>query len=45
MAGTALVLVHGRNQQMPSSARRGPAEEAAFVAQKRQSWLAGWPRG
>ena len=45
MAGTALVLVHGRSQQMPSSARRGPAEEAAFVAKKRQAWLAGLAKG
>jgi hypothetical protein len=45
MAGTALVLVHGRSQQMPSSARGGPAEEAAFVAKKRQSWLAGLAKG
>ena len=45
MAGTALVLVHGRSQQMPSSARGGPAEEAAFVAKKRQAWLAGLAKG
>jgi hypothetical protein len=30
---------------MPSSARGGPAEEAAFVAKKRQSWLAGLAKG
>jgi hypothetical protein len=40
-----LVLVHGRSQQMPPAARRGPAEEAAFVARKRQSWLAGLSKG
>jgi endonuclease G len=45
MAGTALVLVHGRSQQMPASARAGAAEEAAFVAKKRQSWLAGLAKG
>jgi hypothetical protein len=45
MAGTALVLVHGRSQQMPASARGGAAEEAAFVAKKRQSWLAGLAKG
>jgi hypothetical protein len=41
----ALVLVHGRSQQMPAAARRGPAEEAAFVARKRQGWLAGLAKG
>jgi hypothetical protein len=45
MAGTALVLVHGRSQQMPASARGGRAEEAAFVAKKRQKWLAGLAKG
>jgi hypothetical protein len=43
--GPGLVLVHGRSQQMPSAARRGPAEESAFVARKRQSWLAGLSKG
>jgi hypothetical protein len=45
MAGAALVLVHGRSQQMPAAARGGPAEEAAFVAKKRQAWLAGLAKG
>jgi hypothetical protein len=45
MAGTALVLVHGRSQQMPAAARGGKAEEAAFVAKKRRSWLAGLAKG
>ena len=45
MAGTALVLVHGRSQQMPPSARAGAAEEATFVAKKRQAWLAGLAKG
>ena len=45
MAGTALVLVHGRSQQIPVSARGGATEEAAFVAKKRQSWLAGLAKG
>jgi hypothetical protein len=45
MAGTALVLVHGRSQQMPAAARGGRAEEAAFVAKKRQRWLAGLAEG
>ena len=45
MATPALVLVHGRSQQMPPAARGGPAEEAAFVARKRQTWLAGLAKG
>ena len=45
MAGTALVLVHGRSQQMPAAARRGHAEEVAFVAKKRQTWLGGLAKG
>src|SRR5215213_2053657 len=45
MAGTALVLVHGRSQQMPAAARRGRAEEVAFVAKKRQTWLGGLAKG
>jgi hypothetical protein len=40
-----LVLVHGRSQQMPPAARRGAAEEAAFVLRKRQAWLAGLTKG
>jgi hypothetical protein len=40
-----LVLVHGRSQQMPPAARRGPEEERAFVARKRQAWLAGLTKG
>lgn len=45
MAGPALVLVHGRSQQMPAAGRGGPAEEAAFVLKKRKSWLAGLTKG
>ncbi len=45
MAGPALVLVHGRNQQMPANTRRGAAEEAAFVERKKQAWLAGLAKG
>jgi hypothetical protein len=45
MAGTALVLVHGRSQQMPANARAGGSAEAAFVARKKQSWLAGLAKG
>jgi hypothetical protein len=45
MSTPALVLVHGRNQQMPVTARRGPGEETTFVARKRQAWLAGLAKG
>ena len=40
MAVPALVLVHGRSQQMPQTARRSPTAEAAFVARRKQG---GWP--
>jgi hypothetical protein len=43
--GPGLVLVHGRSQQMPQAARRGPDEERAFVARKKQGWLAGLTKG
>jgi hypothetical protein len=45
MADTALVLVHGRSQQMPAASRGGRAEESAFVAKKRRGWLAGLAKG
>jgi hypothetical protein len=45
MAGPALVLVHGRSQQMPAASRKGPAEEIAFVEAKKRSWLAGLSKG
>ena len=45
MAGPALVLVHGRNQQMPANTRGGATEEAAFVERKKQGWLAGLAKG
>jgi hypothetical protein len=45
MADAALVLVHGRSQQMPAASRSGPAEETAFVAKKRRAWLAGLAKG
>ena len=45
MAGPALVLVHGRSQQMPAASRGGPAEEAAFVQKKKKGWLAGLTKG
>jgi hypothetical protein len=45
MARAALVLVHGRSQQMPAASRGGVAEEAAFVLQKKHAWLAGLAKG
>jgi hypothetical protein len=45
MAGPALVLVHGRSQQMPAASRGGPAEEGAFVQRKKKGWLAGLAKG
>ena len=45
MAGPALVLVHGRSQQMPAAGRGGPAEEAAFVQRKKKGWLGGLAKG
>ena len=45
MAGPALVLVHGRSQQMPAASRGGPKEEAAFVRRKKNGWLAGLAKG
>jgi hypothetical protein len=45
MAGPALVLVHGRSQQMPAAGRGGPAEEAAFVQRKKNAWLGGLAKG
>jgi hypothetical protein len=45
MADAALVLVHGRSQQMPAASRGGPTEESAFVAEKRRTWLAGLAKG
>lgn len=45
MADVALVLVHGRSQEMPAASRGSPADEAAFVARKRRGWLAGLAKG
>jgi hypothetical protein len=45
MADAALVLVHGRSQQMPPASRGGRGEEFAFVAKKRRGWLAGLAKG
>lgn len=45
MAGPALVLVHGRSQQMPAAGRGGPGEETAFVQRKKKGWLGGLAKG
>ena len=45
MPGPALVLVHGRSQQMAPADRGNPATEAAFVLRKKRGWLAGLAKG
>jgi hypothetical protein len=42
---TALVLIHGRSQQMPRELRRDDARVQAHVAAKKRSWLAGLTKG
>jgi hypothetical protein len=42
---TALVLIHGRSQQMPRELRRDAARVEAHVAAKKRSWLAGLTKG
>lgn len=42
---TALLLIHGRSQQMPAGLARTPESEAAFVAGKKREWLAGLAKG
>jgi hypothetical protein len=45
MPGPALVLVHGRSQQMAAASRGDPAVEAAFVQRKKRGWLGGLAKG
>ncbi|MCW2701370.1 MAG: V8-like protein Glu-specific endopeptidase-like protein [Blastococcus sp.] len=45
MPGPALVLVHGRSQQMAPADRGNPAAEAAFVQRKKRGWLGGLAKG
>jgi hypothetical protein len=45
MPGPALVLVHGRSQQMAAAGRGDPAVEAAFVQRKKRGWLSGLAKG
>jgi hypothetical protein len=45
MPGPALVLVHGRSQQMAAASRGDPAVEAAFVQRKKRGWLSGLAKG
>ncbi|TPG18110.1 alpha/beta fold hydrolase [Pedococcus bigeumensis] len=42
---TALLLVHGRSQQMPAGLVRTDSSVADFVAAKRREWLAGLAKG
>lgn len=42
---TALVLIHGRSQQMPVGQDRSDAAVADFVARKKREWLAGLAKG
>jgi PGAP1-like protein len=42
---TALVLIHGRSQEMPRELRGDRDRVAAYVAAKRQSWVAGLTKG
>lgn len=42
---TALLLIHGRDQQMPAAQRRERQRVAAHVRRARQAWLAGLAKG
>ena len=42
---TALLLVHGRSQEMARGADRSPAAVAAYVEGRKREWLAGLARG
>ena len=42
---TALLLIHGRSQQMPAGADRSDAAVADYVARKKREWLAGLAKG
>jgi hypothetical protein len=42
---TALVLLHGRSQEMPAALRGDPARVQAHVGSRRRSWLAGLTKG
>jgi hypothetical protein len=42
---TALVLLHGRSQQMPRELRNDPDRVAAHVTAKKRAWLAGLTKG
>ena len=42
---TALLLIHGRSQQMPAGVVRTESSVADFVAGKRREWLAGLAKG
>jgi hypothetical protein len=42
---TALLLIHGRSQQMPAGLVRTEASVTDFVAAKRREWMAGLAKG
>ncbi|KQU68787.1 hypothetical protein ASD62_01995 [Phycicoccus sp. Root563] len=42
---TALLLIHGRSQQMPAGSDRSDAAVADYVARKKREWLAGLAKG
>ena len=42
---TALLLLHGRSQEMARGADRSPAAVAAYVEGRKREWLAGLARG
>ena len=42
---TALLLVHGRSQQMPMELDHSPASVASYAAAKKREWLAGLAKG
>lgn len=42
---TALLLIHGRSQQMPVGSDRSDAAVADYVARKKREWLAGLAKG
>jgi hypothetical protein len=42
---TALLLVHGRSQEMAAGADRSAAAVAAYVEGRKREWLGGLARG
>jgi len=42
---TAVLLVHGRSQEMAAGADRSETAVAAYVESRKREWLAGLARG